>query len=110
MRWRAGATTPRRIARSLPKGIDNLLVAGRHYSATSSAQKMSREIPPCMAMGEAAGVAAAMALDAGVNVRDVDVKRLQAKLRAQGADPGDQSGPNADVPAIAASVAQKEAA
>jgi hypothetical protein len=35
---------------------------------------------------------------------------LQAKLRAQGADPGDQSGPNADVPAIAGSVAQKEAA
>ena len=84
-------------------------MAGRHYSATSSAQKMSREIPPCMAMGEAAGVAAAMALDAGVTVREVDVKRLQAKLRAQGADPGDQSGPNADVPAIAASV-QKEAA
>ncbi len=101
-------TTPYRAI--VPKGIDNLLVAGRHYSATSSAQKMSREIPPCMAMGEAAGVAAAMALDAGVNVRDVDVKRLQAKLRAQGADPGDQSGPNADVPPIAASVAQKEVA
>jgi len=101
-------TTPYRAI--VPKGIHNLLVAGRHYSATSSAQKMSREIPPCMAMGEAAGVAAAMALDAGVKVRDVDVKRLQAKLRAQGADPGDQSGPNADVPPIAASVAQKEAA
>jgi len=101
-------TTPYRAI--LPKGLDNLLVAGRHYSATSSAQKMSREIPPCMAMGEAAGVAAAMALDAGVAARDVDVRRLQAKLRAQGADPGDQSGPNADVPAIAARVAQKEAA
>jgi FAD dependent oxidoreductase len=100
-------TTPYRAI--VPKLIHNLLVAGRHYSATSSAQKMSREIPPCMAMGEAAGVAAAMALDADVKVRDVDVKRLQAKLRAQGADPGDQSGPNADVPAIAASV-QKEAA
>ena len=93
----------------LPQKVDNLLVAGRHYSATSSAQKMSREIPPCMAMGEAAGVAAALALDAGVTVRDVDVKRLQIKLRAQGADPGDQSGPNADVPPIAASV-QREAA
>jgi hypothetical protein len=101
-------TTPYRAI--VPKVVDNLLVAGRHYSATSSAQKMSREIPPCMAMGEAAGVAAAMALDAGVPVRDVDVKRLQAKLRAQGADPGDQSGPNSDVPAIAASIVQKEAA
>ena len=101
-------TTPYRAM--LPQKIDNLLVAGRHYSATSSAQKMSREIPPCMAMGEAAGVAAAIALDAGVTVRSVDVKQLQAKLRAQGADPGDQSGPNADVPAIAARVHQRVAA
>ena len=98
-------TTPYRTL--LPRGIHNLLVAGRHYSATSTAQKMSREIPPCMAMGEAAGVAAAMALDAGVAVRDVDVKALQKKLRAQGADPGDQSGPNADVPAIARAAAQR---
>jgi len=90
--------------------VENLLVAGRHYSATSTAQKMSREIPPCMAMGEAAGVAAAMALDAGVAVRHVDVARLQAKLRAQGADPGDQHGPNADVPAIARRVREREAA
>ena len=101
-------TTPYRTL--LPKVIDNLLVAGRHYSATSTAQKMSREIPPCMAMGEAAGVAAAMALDANVAVRDVDVKALQAKLRAQGADPGDQAGRNADVPAIARRLQHKEAA
>ena len=101
-------TTPYRTL--LPRKIDNLLVAGRHYSATSTAQKMSREIPPCMAMGEAAGVAAAMALDAGVTVREVDVKALQARLRAQGADPGDQSAPNADVPAIARAVQRREAA
>jgi glycine/D-amino acid oxidase-like deaminating enzyme len=101
-------TTPYRAL--LPQQIDNLLVAGRHYSATSSAQKMSREIPPCMAMGEAAGVAAAMALNAGVTVRHVDVAALQAKLRAQGADPGDQTGPNADVPAIAQALLQREAA
>jgi hypothetical protein len=94
----------------LPRAIDNLLVAGRHYSATSSAQKMSREIPPCMAMGEAAGVAAAMALDAGVPVRRIDVKALQSRLRAQGADPGDQSGANSDVPALAAGRLQQEAA
>jgi FAD dependent oxidoreductase len=73
----------------LPRGIDQLLVAGRHYSATPSAQKISREIPPCMAMGEAAGTAAALALDAGVPVRAVDVAALQRKLRSQGADPGD---------------------
>lgn len=46
----------------LPREVDQLLVAGRHYSATPQAQKLSREIPPCMAMGEAAGIAAAVAL------------------------------------------------
>jgi hypothetical protein len=90
----------------LPRSVENLLVAGRHYSATSAAQKISREIPPCMAMGEAVGVAAALALDAGVPVRNVDIGKLQRTLRAQGADPGDQKGPNTDVPAIARSFAE----
>ena len=81
----------------LPKGVDGLLVAGRHYSATSQAQKISREIPPCMAMGEAAGTAAAMALTSGVRARDIDVAALQRKLRAQGADPGDQPSAEARV-------------
>ncbi len=79
----------------LPVGVDQLLVAGRHYSATPQAQKMSREIPPCMAMGEATGVAAALALDAGVAVRDVDVRAVQRQMRAQGADPGDEPADNA---------------
>ncbi len=73
----------------LPRGIDNLLVAGRHYSATSAAQKISREIPPCMAMGEAAGVAAALALDAGVSVRNVDVGGGAAHAAGPGGGPGD---------------------
>ncbi|MDN8618554.1 FAD-dependent oxidoreductase [Variovorax ginsengisoli] len=90
----------------VPRSVENLLVAGRHYSSTSAAQKISREIPPCMAMGEAAGTAAALALDAGVTVRKVDVAKLQRTLRAQGADPGDQKGPNADVPEIARSFAE----
>jgi hypothetical protein len=79
----------------VPKEVDQLLVAGRHYSATPQAQKSSREIPPCMAMGEAVGVAAAMALDAGVTVRNVDVAAVQKRLRDQGADPGDVPSENA---------------
>lgn len=90
----------------VPRSVENLLVAGRHYSSTSAAQKISREIPPCMAMGEAAGIAAALSLDAGVAVRNVDIAKLQRTLRAQGADPGDQKGPNADTPAIARSFAE----
>jgi len=79
----------------LPKEVDQLLVAGRHYSATPQAQKTSREIPPCMAMGEAAGVAGALALDAGVTVRAAPVPAIQKQLRAQGADPGDVPSANA---------------
>ncbi len=79
----------------LPKQTEQLLVAGRHYSATTSAQKASREIPPCMAMGEAAGVAAALALSGDVPVRKVDVKAIQAQMRKQGADPGDVPSANA---------------
>jgi ribulose 1,5-bisphosphate synthetase/thiazole synthase len=79
----------------LPKGIDNLIVAGRHYSVESDAQKMSREIPPCMAQGEAAGVAAAIAVKEDKALRDVDYRAIQKQMRAQGADPGDVPSANA---------------
>lgn len=81
----------------LPKGIDNLIVAGRHYSVESEAQKLSREIPPCMVQGEAAGVAVALALNGGVALRDVDARAIQKQMRAQGADPGDVPSANARV-------------
>lgn len=81
----------------VPREVEQLLVAGRHYSATPQAQKASREIPPCMAMGEAAGVAATVALNAGVTVRQADPVAIQKRMRAQGADPGDQPSANATV-------------
>ena len=79
----------------VPREVDQLLVAGRHYSATPQAQKTSREIPPCMAMGEAVGIAAAQSLAAGVTVRRADVSAIQRQMRAQGADPGDTPAENA---------------
>jgi hypothetical protein len=82
----------------LPQGVDQLLVAGRHYSAESAAQKISREIPPCMAQGQATGIAAALALSAGIRVRDVDPVSIQRAMRAQGADPGDAPAANAGSP------------
>jgi FAD-dependent oxidoreductase family protein len=85
----------------LPQGVKQLLVAGRHYSATPTAQRISREIPPCMAMGEAAGVAAALARSASVTVDAVDVGHLQRTLRDQGADPGDRPAANASFEAAA---------
>ena len=81
----------------LPLDTEGLLVAGRHYSVEPDAQKLSREIPPCMAMGEAAGIAAAMAAESSSGLRDIDVSKLQQTLRSQGADPGDIPSPRAVV-------------
>ncbi|MET8808853.1 FAD-dependent oxidoreductase [Streptomyces sp. NPDC004546] len=89
----------------LPRGVDQLLVAGRHYSATPEAQRMSREIPPCMAMGQAAGIAAATAAERGVLVRDVDPAVIQRLMREQGADPGDVPAENATVDQLEEAVA-----
>lgn len=81
----------------LPREVDQLLVAGRHYSAAPDAQRISREIPPCMAMGQAAGIAASLAVDQGITVREVDAAQIQRRMREQGADPGDVPAPNATV-------------
>ncbi|WP_308043197.1 FAD-dependent oxidoreductase [Streptomyces sp. CoT10] len=89
----------------LPRGVDQLLVAGRHYSATPEAQRMSREIPPCMAMGQAAGIAAATAVEQSVLVRDVDPAVIQHRMREQGADPGDVPAENATVDQLEEAVA-----
>ena len=67
------------------KGFDNLLVAGRNLSATHAAQASARVVAPCMAMGEAAGLTAAMALSRGSDVRRVPLLALQARLLAHGA-------------------------
>jgi len=72
----------------LPQRIDGLLVAGRCYSATPEAQRISREIPPVMVMGEAAGTAAALGLESGVQPRHVNVATLQQRLIAQGVNLG----------------------
>ena len=72
----------------IPKGVDGLLVAGRCYAATPDAQRISREIPPVMVMGEAAGTAAALSLESGTPSRKVDVATLQKRLVGQGVNLG----------------------
>lgn len=69
----------------VPEKIDGLLVAGRCISGTHEAHASYRVTGNCMAMGEAAGIAAAIAVRDGVNVRDIDTGKLLAKLRENGA-------------------------
>jgi hypothetical protein len=68
----------------LPRGIEQVLVAGRCISADHEAHARSRNMPACMATGQAAGIAAAIAVEEGVRVRDVPVKKVQAALRELG--------------------------
>lgn len=69
-----------------PKGIANVLVAGRSISTDRTVQGSTRVMPVCLAMGEAAGIAAAMAsVSETVDVHRVDTIRLRERLRAVGA-------------------------
>ncbi len=66
----------------LPKGMSNLLVAGRCISSTHEAQASYRIMPYCAELGQAAGTAIAVAKHDGTNTRNVDIKKVQSKLRA----------------------------
>ncbi len=67
----------------VPVKTEGLLVAGRSFSSDTHANNMANLIPHCVAMGQAAGTAAALAVDKGVQPRKVAVKELQKTLLKQ---------------------------
>jgi hypothetical protein len=69
----------------VPQGVPNLLVAGRHIDADKGAFGAIRVVVNCNQMGEAAGVAAALALRGGCSNATVDSNQLRATLAAEGA-------------------------
>jgi hypothetical protein len=68
----------------VPKGMDNLLVAGRCISSTHEAQASYRIMPFCAELGQAAGVAVGVAKMSRESVRNVDIKKVQEILRSEG--------------------------
>ncbi len=68
----------------------NLQVAGRCASCDYFTQGAFRMVPTCVATGQAAGTAAALAVKEGVELRELPIKDLQDSLRAQGVDLGGQ--------------------
>ncbi len=64
----------------LPRGVENLLVAGRMITSDYRAHMSTRNTVCCMAQGQAVGTAAAMAALRGVSVRELPVKDLQQRL------------------------------
>ncbi len=69
----------------VPRGRDELWVAGRCFSATHDAHASCRSMAQAMAMGQAAGTAAAIAHARDTGARDVPIADLQTRLRARGA-------------------------
>jgi hypothetical protein len=67
----------------IPAGLRNTLVAGRCISADHVAHGATRNMAPCLTMGEGAGVAAAQAAAAGVDIPDLDIAALQTELRSR---------------------------
>lgn len=64
----------------LPDGVEGLLLAGRNISGTHLAHSNYRVMPICVGVGEAAGIAAALAVQNGWDVRNVPVEMIQEKL------------------------------
>jgi hypothetical protein len=69
----------------LPLNVENLIVAGRCLSATHDAHASVRSMGQCMAMGQAAGTAAAMSALSHVAPRRLPIRELQSRLVSDGA-------------------------
>lgn len=64
----------------VPEKIDGLLLSGRNISGTHMAHSNFRVMPICVGIGEAGGIAAALAVRQNICLRDVDVKEIQNLL------------------------------
>jgi len=69
----------------LTKEFSNLVVAGRCISVDHRVHHATKEIPPCMATGEAAGTAGALAVRAEIEPKSVEVRLVQRQLEERGA-------------------------
>jgi hypothetical protein len=69
----------------IPRKVNNLLVACRAFSSNAVVNNFFNLIPHCIALGEAAGIAAAQAISSGVDLRKINIRALQASLKKQGA-------------------------
>jgi hypothetical protein len=68
----------------VPKGVSNLLVAGRSIGGDRISHAAVRSMMCCTVSGQGAGVAAAVSLRSGVASESVSVPAVQAELVRQG--------------------------
>ena len=68
----------------IAEGMHNIITAGRSIAAEGEAWEITRVIPPCALTGQAAGTAAAVAIEQGCSLEDVPIALLQKRLEASG--------------------------
>jgi hypothetical protein len=68
-----------------PKKLNNVLVAGRCVSTDRSMQASIRVMPGCFITGQAAGIAAALAVENTTSIHDINIHELQKRLKELGA-------------------------
>jgi hypothetical protein len=80
-----GLTTPLPYRMMVPRPIGNLICPGRAVCVERQVLGPVRVMAPCMAMGEASGIAARQVVSSGVPFSQVDVQQLRQRLRQVGA-------------------------
>ena len=80
-----GLSTPLPYRIMLPKPVRNLICPGRAVSVEGQVLGPVRVMAPCMAMGEAAGLAAGQVVSEGISFSEINTKKLREKLRKVGA-------------------------
>ncbi len=68
----------------VPQGIDNLLSAGRCIGVERDVSGVMRVMGVCIAMGEAAGIAASLSIESECAFRQVDTDTLRSEIRRHG--------------------------
>ena len=68
----------------IPRKVDNMLIACRAFGSEAIVNEYFNLIPHCIALGQAAGTAAAQSISSGVDLRKIDIKALQTSLKKQG--------------------------
>jgi hypothetical protein len=68
----------------LPKGVDNLLVAGRATGGDRDSHAATRNMACCAVTGQGAGIAAALSIKSNKPLAEIDVSKIQKELERQG--------------------------
>ncbi len=80
-----GLSTPLPYRIMLPKPVANLICPGRAVSVEGQVLGPVRVMAPCMAMGEAAGMAARQVVQNDVSFAEINIEKLREKLKNTGA-------------------------